>query len=305
MRILIRSAIRHEPQLTILEADRSYAFFMETNSHGIIGLLTQASTMWHQKFEEGTVRTSLRATLWGAKRMHKCSRWRRQQAGQRGLRSSGYTTSGTQNRRRRYHQAATIYRAKTPKSGGTVDQEYSQGRHGAQIPKSKAAEAGHDPDPDCPSACGRGASRSGPAREQLCGQVDRASPSQRKSEQVCPSQGAGEIATVIDQRIPRRSDVNAIKIIKAAKGKRTPRPKMGKDATTASQHSIFMFMVGRAPAIQQPTTVSQGLSAREFSSHKQSDKRSAQTGRSSKAMGAHQCDGQKHLTHGESAISAS
>eukprot|EP00439_Symbiodinium_sp_Y106_P069638 s5128_g12.t1 len=55
MRILIRSAIRHEPQLTILEADRSYAFFMETNSHGIIGLLTQASTMWHQKFEEGTV----------------------------------------------------------------------------------------------------------------------------------------------------------------------------------------------------------------------------------------------------------
>ena len=115
MRILIRSAIRHEPQLTILEADRSYAFFMETNSHGIIGLLTQASTMWHQKFEEGTVRTSLRATLWGAKRMHKCSRWRRQQAGQRGLRSSGYTTSGTQNRRRRYHQAATIYRAKTPK----------------------------------------------------------------------------------------------------------------------------------------------------------------------------------------------
>ena len=67
MRILIRSAIRHEQQLTILEADRSYVFFMETNSHGIIGLLTvtQASATWHQKFEEGTVRTSLRATLWG------------------------------------------------------------------------------------------------------------------------------------------------------------------------------------------------------------------------------------------------
>ena len=43
MRILIRSAIRHEQQLTILEANRSYVLFMETNSHGIIGLLTQAS----------------------------------------------------------------------------------------------------------------------------------------------------------------------------------------------------------------------------------------------------------------------
>ena len=43
MRILIRSAIRHEQQLTILEANTSYVLFMETNSHGIIGLLTQAS----------------------------------------------------------------------------------------------------------------------------------------------------------------------------------------------------------------------------------------------------------------------
>ena len=39
--------------------------WMETNSHGIVGMLTQASTAWHQEFEEGTVNTSLRATLWG------------------------------------------------------------------------------------------------------------------------------------------------------------------------------------------------------------------------------------------------
>ena len=44
MGLLIRSAIRCEQQLTILEADRSFVFFMETNSHGIVSMLTQAST---------------------------------------------------------------------------------------------------------------------------------------------------------------------------------------------------------------------------------------------------------------------
>ena len=45
---------------------------------------------------------------------------------------------------------------------------------------------------------------------------------------------------MIDQRTP---NVNAIKDMK---GKQSPQPKLGKDATTASQHSISMFVVGRA-----------------------------------------------------------
>ena len=65
MRLLIRSDNRHEKQLTILEADRSFVRFMETHSHGIVSMHTQASTAWHQKYEEGTVKTSLRAMLWG------------------------------------------------------------------------------------------------------------------------------------------------------------------------------------------------------------------------------------------------
>ena len=90
------------------------------------------------------------------------------------------------------------------KGGGAADQEHGQRRHSTQIPKSEAAEAGpsngsgsDDPNPDDPSTCSRGISRSGPAREQLCGQVDWASPPQGESEQVSPGQGAGETATVI------------------------------------------------------------------------------------------------------------
>ena len=53
-------------------------FFMETNSHGIVSMLTQASTTWHQKYEEGTVATSLRATLWGVLLMEWQARlWRK------------------------------------------------------------------------------------------------------------------------------------------------------------------------------------------------------------------------------------
>ena len=65
LRLLVRAASRHEQQLTSLEADRSYVFFLEVGHHGLIGMLVQASQAWHQQFEAGTVTTSLRATLWG------------------------------------------------------------------------------------------------------------------------------------------------------------------------------------------------------------------------------------------------
>ena len=65
LRTLVRAAARHEQQLTSLEADRSYVLFLETGNHGMINVLVQASQTWHQKYEAGTVTTSLRATLWG------------------------------------------------------------------------------------------------------------------------------------------------------------------------------------------------------------------------------------------------
>ena len=65
LRLLVRAVSRHEQQLTSLEADRSYVFFLEVGHHGLIGMLVQASQAWHQQFEAGTVTTSLRATLWG------------------------------------------------------------------------------------------------------------------------------------------------------------------------------------------------------------------------------------------------
>lgn len=65
LKALIKAATRHEQQLTILEADRSFVFFLETGSHGLLGLLIQASQAWHQQYEAGSVTTSLRATLWG------------------------------------------------------------------------------------------------------------------------------------------------------------------------------------------------------------------------------------------------
>ncbi|CAE7247000.1 pksN [Symbiodinium natans] len=65
LKTLVKTALRHEHQLTILEADRSYVFFLDTTNHGIVSMLIQASATWNTKFEEGTVNTSLRATLWG------------------------------------------------------------------------------------------------------------------------------------------------------------------------------------------------------------------------------------------------
>ena len=64
LRVLIKSATRHEQQLTSLEADRSFVFFMETGHHGLIGMMIQASQAWRQKYEAGSATTSLRATLW-------------------------------------------------------------------------------------------------------------------------------------------------------------------------------------------------------------------------------------------------
>ena len=43
LRFLVRAASRHEQQLTSLEADRSYVFFLEVGHHGLIGMLVQAS----------------------------------------------------------------------------------------------------------------------------------------------------------------------------------------------------------------------------------------------------------------------
>ncbi|CAE7279311.1 unnamed protein product [Symbiodinium natans] len=65
LKTLVKTALRHEHQLTILEADRSYVFFLDTTNHGIVSMLIQASATWNTKFEECTVNTSLRATLWG------------------------------------------------------------------------------------------------------------------------------------------------------------------------------------------------------------------------------------------------
>ena len=65
LRVLVRAASRHEQQLTSLEADRSYVIFLETGNHGMIDMMIQASQTWHQQYEAGTVKTALRATLWG------------------------------------------------------------------------------------------------------------------------------------------------------------------------------------------------------------------------------------------------
>ena len=89
LRLLVRAAARHEQQLTSLEADSSYVLLMETGNYGMINMMIQA----------GSARS--KATPRHFKR-------RRQPAGSRGLRSSGCTRSGTQNRRRPCHRVRTI-----------------------------------------------------------------------------------------------------------------------------------------------------------------------------------------------------
>ncbi|CAE7290979.1 pksN [Symbiodinium microadriaticum] len=44
--VLIKTATRHEQQLTSLESDRSFVFFMEKGNHGLIGMMIQASQAW-------------------------------------------------------------------------------------------------------------------------------------------------------------------------------------------------------------------------------------------------------------------
>ncbi|CAE7238885.1 unnamed protein product [Symbiodinium natans] len=43
LKALVKTALRHEHQLTILEADRSYVFFLDTTNHGIVSMLIQAA----------------------------------------------------------------------------------------------------------------------------------------------------------------------------------------------------------------------------------------------------------------------
>ena len=81
-----------------------------------------------------------------------------------------------------------------------------------------------------------------------------------------------------------------------SKGKRTPRPEQGKVTTTDSQHSISMFMVGRAPANQPHPVAPPNLSAKASSSNnEQSDPRRANLGRNSESKGLHQSDEQQHI----------
>ncbi|CAE6924592.1 unnamed protein product [Symbiodinium sp. CCMP2592] len=65
LRVLLKAVSRHEHQMAMLEADRSFVFFLETGPHGMVGLLAQASQNWHQQFELGNIKQSLRSTLWG------------------------------------------------------------------------------------------------------------------------------------------------------------------------------------------------------------------------------------------------
>ncbi|CAE7718877.1 pksN [Symbiodinium sp. CCMP2592] len=42
LRVLLKAVSRHEHQMAMLEADRSFVFFLETGPHGMVGLLVQA-----------------------------------------------------------------------------------------------------------------------------------------------------------------------------------------------------------------------------------------------------------------------
>ena len=126
LKVLIKAATRHEQQLTSLESDRSFVFFMETGNHGLISMMIQASQAWHQKYEAGTVTTSLRATLWGVllldetredrnRRPSSPDRARRRPTGSRGLCSSGHTRNGTQSRKKPFRPAGTTCRTRKPR----------------------------------------------------------------------------------------------------------------------------------------------------------------------------------------------
>ena len=55
--------LRHEAQLQMLEVDRSYVLFLNTEPLGVIPLLKEASERWKQLKETGKVTASLRCTL--------------------------------------------------------------------------------------------------------------------------------------------------------------------------------------------------------------------------------------------------
>ena len=205
MRLLIRSDNRHEKQLTILEADRSFVRFMETHSHGIVSMHTQASTAWHQKYEEGTVKTSLRAMLWGVLLMEWQARLIEKDTQVLQLaETAGWATRPEWNPEQK---KGTAVKPRQPAargckaSSGAADQliKNSKRRHGAPISKPETSQTGFPSrshrggiDPDSPSTRRRSVSGPGSSGQQLRGQVDRSTPTQGESEQIRPGQlGAG------------------------------------------------------------------------------------------------------------------
>ena len=98
----------------------------KTNSHGIVSMLTQASTTWHQKYEGGDSRNVAEGNVVGStpdgvagpivekiEKDPQVLRWRRRRAGQCGLRSNGCATSGARSRGRRWHPAETTCSTRT------------------------------------------------------------------------------------------------------------------------------------------------------------------------------------------------
>ena len=231
LRLLVRAASRHEQQLTSLEADRSYVFFLEVGHHGLIGMLVQASQAWHQQFEAGTVTTSLRATLWGVLLLEWKTRLDKIENDVNALQTAEaahwitrtplqwtYTEWNAEQKKAYFaSQPGQPATRGGKKSGESTSQVHSQGRRRASIPESEATQAGHTgrgsgdaPDPHHPPTGSGDLQRPGHSGEQLCREADRPTPTTRTSQQERAGQRVGKTTALSDERTPTRSQPSTV-----------------------------------------------------------------------------------------------
>ena len=260
LRLLVRAASRHEQQLTSLEADRSYVFFLEVGHHGLIGMLVQASQAWHQQFEAGTVTTSLRATLWGVLLLEWKTRRKRRQCSSDSRDGPLDHADSAPVDLYRMECGAKESLASQPgqpttrgsqKSGESTSQVHSQGRRRASIPESETTQAGHTsrgsgdaPDTHHPPTGSGDLQRPGHSGEQLCREADRPTPKTRTSQQECAGQRVGKTTALSDERTPTRSKPSTAN---PEGDTRSPLPKLVRPLSDVTQPDIFTFFLRERP----------------------------------------------------------
>ena len=262
LRLLVRAASRHEQQLTSLEADRSYVFFLEVGHHGLIGMLVQASQAWHQQFEAGTVTTSLRATLWGVLLLEWKTRLDKIENDANALQTAEaahwitrtplqwtYTEWNTEQKKALPASRDNLPHEDAKRAVNRLLKSTAKGRRRTSIPESEAAQArpagrgGSDAaDPHHPPSGSGDLHGSGHTGEQLRWEADRPMPTTGTSQQERAGKRVGKATAMNDERTPPRSRLPTTQPEGHA---RSPPPPLVKPSNDVKQSDIFSFFAGQ------------------------------------------------------------